>query len=825
VSAIAGKLEGVQHRRAVGWAKPLDPAAAKVRLAILLDGNPVAEVVADQPRGDLARKFGGDGAWSFAHDISHFLVPGQARHLLRVVAVAAQVELPGSPFAFTPPADGRAERIEGDELVGWAHGPSFAPARLLLQQGGRVLLAWRCAEHRADLARKGVGTGWHGFRLKLLHFVPETALPDLSLRIEDTEVELPMPPWPRARSVIEGLPSEPPAGALPDAAAARLAVLAGLDPGADGPAAPIAFSALQHALNRLTRLEQLLAEQADHAAIMAARHAGVAPPAPLPAPLAAAPPTAPAVAALLALIGEAGLAPAELSARLGRDLLPAWLDAPPAGRHAFNAALLRHAGPELLGIAMRVFRTHDTLEVPALAQARQLLIQPEPPALAVVRHQRLIASWHAARTTPPPLPAPALLARRGGGRALYTLWRSVPYDTNGYAMRSHYLLRALRARGVDVIGVTRLGYPWDAEKRLAPGAQAETVDGVPYWHLGGREANRSVMPIDAYAEDCAARLAQVAVATGADVIHSASNWMAALPALGAARLIGLPFCYEMRGLWEVTRASNLPGYRRTDHYDLFRRMETHVAGHADLLFTITAGVREAMAARGVDVARARLLPNGVEVARFGPQPRDAALAAALGIAGDEMVFGYLGTFAEYEGLPELVRAAAALHRRGLRFRLLLVGDGPALAAVQAVLAAEQLGDRVLLLGRVPFTEVPRHYSLVDVAVFPRSPVEITEMVSPLKPFEAMAMGKPVVGSDVRALAEIIRHGETGWLFAKGDGAALAATLAALVAAPDAVRRAGEAARRFVAAHHDWSVIAGRLAAGWEDLRRGTVHGG
>jgi glycosyltransferase involved in cell wall biosynthesis len=119
---------------------------------------------------------------------------------------------------------------------------------------------------------------------------------------------------------------------------------------------------------------------------------------------------------------------------------------------------------------------------------------------------------------------------------------------------------------------------------------------------------------------------------------------------------------------------------------------------------------------------------------------------------------------------------------------------------------------------VPFTEVPRYYSVMDVSLCPRLPVAVTEIVSPLKPFEAMAMAKPVVGSDVAAVAEIIDDGRTGWLFRKGDVEALVALLARLAADRGAIAPIGAAARAFVEQQHQWTMVARRIASAWEALR-------
>ena len=187
-------------------------------------------------------------------------------------------------------------------------------------------------------------------------------------------------------------------------------------------------------------------------------------------------------------------------------------------------------------------------------------------------------------------------------------------------------------------------------------------------------------------------------------------------------------------------------------------------------------MRDELVRRGVDPATITLLPNSCDPERFTPRGRDAALAARLGIPASVPVIGYIGTFVQYEGLEDLVAACAMLHGRGRDFRLMLIGNenvsgtekGPITAEIERIAAEAGLSDRLIMPGRVPHEEVAAYYSLIDIAPFPRKPQPVTEMVSPMKPLEALAMEKAVVVSSVAALTEMIADEETGLVFAKGD---------------------------------------------------------
>src|SRR5690606_22760827 len=212
-----------------------------------------------------------------------------------------------------------------------------------------------------------------------------------------------------------------------------------------------------------------------------------------------------------------------------------------------------------------------------------------------------------------------------------------------------------------------------------------------------------------------------------------------------------------------------------------------------------------LVARDVPAEKIRLLPNACDPERFEPLPRDRALQAELGFPEGVPVIGYIGTFVSYEGLEDLAAACGRLKARGLAFRLLLVGNedasgtsrGEITEAIERAADKHGFRDWLAMPGRVPHEVVPAYYSRIDIAPFPRKPLPVCEMVSPMKPLEALAMEKAVLVSDVGALAEMVRDGETGLLFRKGDLSDLAAKLAQLVKDPAMRERLGRNGRRWV----------------------------
>lgn len=414
-----------------------------------------------------------------------------------------------------------------------------------------------------------------------------------------------------------------------------------------------------------------------------------------------------------------------------------------------------------------------------------------------VRGRSRVLSLLAAGALPErPLPTVA-------GRSVYFLHFSLPYVSVGYATRSHGLIAGMQAAGCDVRSYTRCGFPFDAKPELE-GQQIpefDVIDGIEYRRLlvgdrrGGTESE--------YLLACAEAYERVLREERPEVVHAASNYVTALPALLAARRLGLPFIYEIRGFWEITRASRDNDFENSTRYSLMRHFEGLVAKEADHVFTLTSAMKDELVRRGVRADKITLVHNGVDAERFLPLAPRRDLGERLGLPSNVPVIGYVGSFVDYEGLDDLIRACRLLVRRGADFRLLLVGDGAELASLRALVASEGVADRVLLTGRVPHEEVEAFYSLIDICPFPRKPWEVCEMVSPLKPFEAMAMRKAVVVSSTHALREIVQDGHTGLVFDKGSPEALADCLERLLLEPELRARLAETGRRWTLENRTW----------------------
>lgn len=401
-------------------------------------------------------------------------------------------------------------------------------------------------------------------------------------------------------------------------------------------------------------------------------------------------------------------------------------------------------------------------------------------------------------------------------RICYVLHNSLPYSTGGYSTRSHGVAGGIQQAGYEVIVLTRPGFPADIKPDLHPSAipAEDCIDGIRYLRtprpqrLGDSKALLSYVPQSANALEKHLRELRP------ELVVAASNHVVALPALIAARRLGIPFVYEVRGFWEITRVSRDSVFGDSAAFAVQRLLEAKVAQNADHVFTLTEPMREELIGRGVKGDRIDLLRNSCDPSRFLPRERDSVLAERLGIPISVPVIGYIGTFVEYEGLDDLAAACALLKQRGIEFRLLLVGNentsgldrGPITAKVAAVAAAAGFSDWLIMPGRVPHEDVESYYSLIDVAPFPRKPLPVCEMVSPMKPLEALAMEKAVIVSSVRALTEMIQDGKTGRVFEKGQINSLADALEALIQQPELRAALGRQGREWVQSERTWQRI-------------------
>jgi PEP-CTERM/exosortase A-associated glycosyltransferase len=380
-------------------------------------------------------------------------------------------------------------------------------------------------------------------------------------------------------------------------------------------------------------------------------------------------------------------------------------------------------------------------------------------------------------------------------KILHVLDHSIPLHS-GYTFRTAAILREQRRLGWQTFHLT-------SPKQGETSAPVEDIDGLRFHRTAPLSATAPLLREIAQMRRVEARLDELIEALRPDLLHAHSPVLNAVPALRAGKRHGVPVVYEVRAFWEDAAVDHGTTREGSLRYRATRALETWALRRADHVTCICEGLRADIVARGIPDSRVTVIPNAVDVDGFSfCPPPDTGLRSELGLE-EAVVLGFVGSFYAYEGLDLMLGAFSRLrqHRPGLK--VLLVGGGPQEQALRAQVAELGLAADVVFTGRVPNRDVQRYYNLIDVLVYARHPMRLTELVTPLKPLEAMAQGKLFVASDVGGHRELIRDGETGILFRAGDVTALEHAVERMLDTPDhwpAMRAAG---RRFVETERNW----------------------
>ncbi len=386
---------------------------------------------------------------------------------------------------------------------------------------------------------------------------------------------------------------------------------------------------------------------------------------------------------------------------------------------------------------------------------------------------------------------------------------------SGYTFRSAAILREQKKLGWET-------HHLSGPKQLNCTVAEEDADGLHFYRTPKPAGLLAKLPGgDPFAVMGAIekRLLGLARDLQPDVIHAHSPVLDGIPAIRVGRKLGIPVVYEIRAFWEDAAVDHGTTREGSLRYKLTRALETWAVKHADAVTVICEGLRSDLVARGIAPNKITVIPNAVDIDKFEVGGRaDPELKLKLGL-GNSRVLGFIGSFYAYEGLDLLVAALPAILKHAPDVKLLLVGGGPQDAVLKQQVMALDLKDKVIFTGRVPHGDVNRYYDLVDVLVYPRHPMRLTELVTPLKPLEAMAQGRLMVASDVGGHKELIQDGKTGVLFRAGQAGDLASKVVALLKYEqgwEALRKNG---RRFVETERNWAASVARYQGVYGSLMK------
>ena len=430
-------------------------------------------------------------------------------------------------------------------------------------------------------------------------------------------------------------------------------------------------------------------------------------------------------------------------------------------------------------------------------------------------------------------------------RVLHVLANGPP-DVNGYAIRTHNILSTQKTiDGIEPIGITSPWYPeresmvepseiddiiyhrclhptrmqsvtgmgmkWSAARGRNRIAGSREFSGKPLWKRAIHFVLKPLRPGWAWTEErilfnhFTARILDVAKAENAEIIHAHVPYRVGIPAMRVARTLNLPFVYEMRGMWEESavasgrwRAGGL-AHRR------FRRMESKVLRNADAVVCISETLRKEAISRGVSSDRISVVPNAVSHDTSDSKEPELLLEVKAKL-GDNPVVGYIGSLRELEGVDFTASAVAELRERDVDAKLFVLSTESGQSELIAHCEALGIGEHAHIVGPVPHEQVSHFYELIDVFVVSRPDTRVTRLVTPLKPFEAMYHARPLVMTNLPALAEIIDEGRTGVLYPPGDISELVNSIEKILIDKEFAKILGNAAREWIISERTWSNV-------------------
>lgn len=394
-------------------------------------------------------------------------------------------------------------------------------------------------------------------------------------------------------------------------------------------------------------------------------------------------------------------------------------------------------------------------------------------------------------------------------RILHVFDHSLPLQS-GYVSRSLSIIHGQRSLGWETIHVT-------TPRHLVSKAKIENFDGLTFHRSPKITATAPLLREVLEMWATRRTLEDIVRSEKPDLLHAHSPVLNTLPALSIGRKFGLPVVYEVRALWEDAAVDLGHTSFQSLRYRASRSLDTFALARADRVIALCQPLRAEIMARGIAGNRISIVPNAVDSSFLTPAaPPDSALLQGLGIAGGP-VLGFVGSFYAYEGLDLLLEAVPILSRRIPNFTILLVGGGPEETRLRSMVERAGISRFVRFTGRVHHDEVARYYGIIDICVFPRHQIRLTDLVTPLKPLEAMARVKPIVASDVGGHRELIADSQTGFLFRAGDVNALARLLETVISNPDGAAKIAAQGRKHVETSLNWDVVVRRYSAVYEEM--------
>ncbi|WP_373446127.1 glycosyltransferase family 4 protein [Salinicoccus bachuensis] len=390
-------------------------------------------------------------------------------------------------------------------------------------------------------------------------------------------------------------------------------------------------------------------------------------------------------------------------------------------------------------------------------------------------------------------------------KILFVLNKAYPV-INGYTVRSDEMIQRVKEHGYHPIIATRLGWTPEHEGYDTP---ARYDDGIDAHYIDRSDEYLTYRtPLRTYFEQYAREITTIVERERPHIIYAASNFQNAYAALAVGRRMDIPTIYEVRGLWQYTQSTKNHYFYQSERFYLHEKFELKCCELADRITCISESLKDFLVSRGIEDSKITVLTNGVNTAALTPVHKDETLIRKYTLE-DKVVLGFIGSITDYEGLDLVLEAVHSINRNQLHpkeFVCMIVGKGPAKEALIKKARTLNMTDQAIFPGKIPREDVQSHYSVMDIAPFPRKNEPLCQLVTPLKPYEAMAMGKKVIVSDVAALKDMVIEDVNGKIFKAEDVESL---ISAILETVDD-EQLGVRTREWVVANRDWNVVIRNL---------------
>lgn len=399
-------------------------------------------------------------------------------------------------------------------------------------------------------------------------------------------------------------------------------------------------------------------------------------------------------------------------------------------------------------------------------------------------------------------------------KVLHILDQSIPY-TSGYSSRSQYIVEFQTNFKIKPFVVTAPWYSYEKHESIIKGViyhRTQIPKSILYRLAASNYLTKMFSAINFFKKD----IERICKLHSIDIIHAHSPVLCGLAGIKVARKLNLPFIYEVRALWEDAAVDQDKTNEHSIRYHLTRYFETKIIRAANANVVICEGLKKEFVSRGISADKLFIVPNGVDSNLFVPQQKDLSLLKQLNL-NNEIIIGFIGTFYKFEGIECLLRALPQILRNYPNVKLLLIGGGLEEPNLKKLVSTFNLKSSVIFTGRIAHNQINKYYSIIDILVYPRISKRITEQVTPIKPLEAMAMEKAILGSNVGGIKELIDDGNTGLLFNAGDINALVEKCSYIIENENLRKNLGLRARQKVISTRNWENIVAKYSVLYESI--------